>query len=139
MKAVQVPLSEVLQQRHGIRVDPTSRYPIAGVFGFGRGIILRESLLGDETKYQTLTPLSVGDVVYSKVKAFEGAVTVVPPVGSGRFVSPEFPVFSVADSVDPDYLSPPLSLGGISRSAARKFERNWREKGTRSSNRLPGH
>jgi type I restriction enzyme S subunit len=51
-----------------------------------------------------LTPLFVGDVVYSKVKAFEGAVTVVPPSGSGRFVSPEFPVFSVADSVDSHYL-----------------------------------
>lgn len=104
MTVSQVRLSCLLKQRRGEQVIPSTTYSIAGVFGFGKGLILREAISGSETKYKSLTPLKAGDVVYSKVKAFEGAITVVPAAGHGRFVSPEFPVFRVSDSVNADYL-----------------------------------
>ena len=104
MTVSQVRLSRLLKQRRGEQIIPSTTYSIAGVFGFGKGLILREAISGSETKYKSLTPLKAGDVVYSKVKAFEGAITVVPAAGHGRFVSPEFPVFGVSDSVNADYL-----------------------------------
>ncbi|MBL8926555.1 MAG: hypothetical protein JNM77_09960 [Pseudonocardia sp.] len=109
----QIPLHQILRQKRGVKVVAGTTYSMAGVSGFGRGLILREPLLGAETKYSSLTPLGVGDVVYSKVKAFEGAITVVPPTGHGRFVSPEFPVFTVADSTDPAYLHHLLAWPGF--------------------------
>ena len=104
-----VPLRNLLTQRRGVQVVPSTTYPMAGVFGFGKGLIVREPILGSETKYKTLTPLKTDDLVYSKVKAFEGAITVVPTAGHGRFVSPEFPVFEVSDLIVADYLQHLLS------------------------------
>lgn len=104
MKVDWVPLRRVLRQRTGQKVEQSALYPIAGVAGFGRGVILREALLGRETSYRTLTRLTSGDVVYSKLKAFEGAIAVVPDQAANYFVSPEFPVFEVEPSVNTAYL-----------------------------------
>jgi type I restriction enzyme, S subunit len=106
-------LGEVLAARTGQPVDPDGTYAIAGVYGFSRGLLLRTAIKGADTSYRTLTQLREGDVVYSKVKAFEGAITVVPQEGDGRFVSPEFPVFAVADSVDRSYLRHALAWEGF--------------------------
>lgn len=108
-----VALQSILDRRDSVPTEEDTVYPIAGVFGFGRGLIHRPSIRGDETKYATLTRLQEGDVVYSKVKAFEGAITVVGPEGEGRFVSPEFPVFAVADLVAPAYLRHVLAWDGF--------------------------
>lgn len=97
-------LAEVLTPKGGEALDPDGDYPIAGVLGFGRGLLFRATIKGSETKYMSFARLSAGDVVYSKVKAFEGAVTVVPPEGEGRYVSPEFPVFALDEAVDPAFL-----------------------------------
>ena len=99
-----VELGEVLTARSGERVDPSNRYPIAGVFGFGRGVLLRKPIAGTETGYKTLTKLSTGDVVYSKLKAFEGAIACVHSAADGHYVSPEFPVFRVDPRVSWRYL-----------------------------------
>ncbi|GAB3264976.1 hypothetical protein GCM10027425_30220 [Alteromonas gracilis] len=57
-----------------------------------------------DTKYKSFTQLGQNDVVYSKLGAFEGAVAVVPVSYEGFYVSPEFPVFEVDDSVDTAFL-----------------------------------
>lgn len=106
-------LREVLRHRPSEPVIASESYPISGVYGFGRGLLLRDRILGSDTKYGSLTRLSTGDVVYSKVKAFEGAVTVVPDEGDGRYVSPEFPVFAVDDSIDSGFLRHYLAWDGF--------------------------
>lgn len=117
------PLSEYLVQRHDASlVMAGARYPIAGVLGFGRGILHRPAIDGSETSYSQMTRLEVGDVVYSKVKAFEGAVAIASESDSGRFVSPEFPVFSMGDGLDPNYLRHVLAsevfVAGLKRSSS---------------------
>lgn len=97
-------LGDILTQRVGEPVLPESIYPISGVYSFGRGLLKRETLRGTETKYPTMTRLSRGDVVYSKLGAFECAVAVVDDLHRDRFVSPEFPVFEVDIEVEPKYL-----------------------------------
>lgn len=97
-------LAEVLTPRNGEELVSDRDYPIAGVLGFGRGLLLRQAIKGCQTKYKSFTRLLPGDVVYSKIKAFEGAVTVVSHEGDGRYVSPEFPVFALDEAVDPGFL-----------------------------------
>lgn len=99
-----VPLGELLRPRMGGEVEPASVYPIAGVYGFGRGVLIRDSIVGAQTGYKSLTRLGVGDVVYSKLKAFEGAIACVHQEADGYYVSPEFPVFEVDPAVSWRYL-----------------------------------
>jgi type I restriction enzyme, S subunit len=99
-----VPLGDILTPRGGVPVEPATSYPVAGVYGFGRGVLVRGTITGLETGYKTLTRLTTGDVVYSKLKAFEGAIACVHKEADGRYVSPEFPVFSVDQSVSWRYL-----------------------------------
>jgi len=81
-------------------------YPIAGVYGFGRGLFRRGPIHGDETSYQKLNRLTSGRLVMSRLKAFEGALTVVPPEFDGWYLSPEFPTFEIdATQADERYLA----------------------------------
>lgn len=111
-------------------LEPDTTYPIAGVLGFGRGLLLRDPIKGSATKYEWMTQLHEGDIVYSKVKAFEGAVTVVDEGGAERFVSPEFPVFEVDPDVEGAYLRHYLAsdrfnaqLRALSRGVGARRER----------------
>ncbi|RXZ47354.1 restriction endonuclease subunit S [Agromyces fucosus] len=102
--AGRVALGELLSVKSGVPVEPEVTYPIAGVYSFGRGLLRRQDLLGQDTKYKTFARLAAGDVVYSKLGAFEGAVALVDPSNAGRYVSPEFPVFTVQGPVDRSFL-----------------------------------
>lgn len=89
-----VRLGAVLRQSdEAVRVKPDEQYPIAGVYGFGRGLFAREPIFGRDTSYSELNRLREGMFVVSRVKAWEGAVGVVPRELDGYFVSKEFPSF----------------------------------------------
>jgi type I restriction enzyme S subunit len=97
-------IGDVLQPKAMEMVDRDATYQIAGLYSFGRGLLSRGTLHGADTKYKSFTRLDHNDVLYSKLGAFEGAVAVVPGSYEGFYVSPEFPVFKILDSVDPAYL-----------------------------------
>jgi type I restriction enzyme, S subunit len=82
-----------------VPVDPSESYPIAGVYGFGRGVFAREPIEGSSTSYRTLYRLHEGQLVISRLKAFEGAVAIVPRGLDGYFVSQEFPTFAIDENV----------------------------------------
>lgn len=88
-----------------VEVVPDSEYPIAGVYSFGRGLFERGTLLGSKTKYARLNRLHSGQLVVSKLKAWEGALAVVPPVFDGFMASPEFPTFTLRGELDPHFLA----------------------------------
>ena len=94
-----VPLSEILELTvDPCAVEPDAAYPILGVYGFARGPIARPPVRGSEISATTLYKVRKGQLVYSRLKAFEGAYTVVPPELDGYFTSNEFPAFDI----DPD-------------------------------------
>jgi len=102
-----VSLGELLRQSDDpVKVVGDAKYQIAGVYGFGRGLFARAPILGSQTSYTELNRLHAGTFVISRVKAWEGAVGVVPPELDGYFVSKEFPSF-VADQerIDLHWLS----------------------------------
>ncbi|MFC7101230.1 restriction endonuclease subunit S [Nonomuraea rubra] len=89
-------------------------YRIAGIYSFGKGLIKRPTITGNETAYKALSRLTTGQLVMSKLNAWEGALAVVPEEFSGAHVSPEYPVFDIIEAeADVRYIShlvswPPL-------------------------------
>ena len=126
-----VPLSEVLvEKRYPVKVVATNVYPTIGVLNVGRGSFKRADLLGASTKYQTLFQVRSAQVIFSKLKAFEGAIAVVPPEHDGHYVSSEFPTFSLREGISPEYLAHVLrseqftkQLRHVSRGVGARRER----------------
>lgn len=79
-------------------------YPIVGVLGFGRGLLYRDAVTADSTSYKQLHMIRPGQLIYSKLKAFEGAITVVPVPHAPSFASPEFPTYSCTDNALPSFV-----------------------------------
>lgn len=91
-----VPLGDLLTLNLDPRMlEPDCRYPIAGVYGFGRGIIRRPAILGQEISATQLFQIKSGQFIYSRLKSFEGAFAIVTEDADGYFVSNEFPTFNV--------------------------------------------
>lgn len=89
-----------------VEVVGADEYDIAGVYSFGRGLFARSRIFGSETSYRKLNRLHKGQLVLSRLKAFEGAVAVVPAEFDGWFLSPEFPTFRCIDNIlDSGYLA----------------------------------
>ncbi|MBB5774053.1 restriction endonuclease subunit S [Nonomuraea jabiensis] len=101
------PLGEAITlARCSVSVNADHEYRIAGIYSFGRGLIKRPTITGNETAYKALSRLNTGQLVMSKLNAWEGALTVVPEEFSGAHVSPEYPVFDIIEAeADVRYIS----------------------------------
>jgi len=102
-----VRLGEVLRRSElNVSVEAARSYQFAGVYCFGRGVFRGQERIGSQFAYRSLTRLEVGDFVYPKLMAWEGAFGIVPSNCDGCFVSPEFPVFKLRrDQIIPQFLS----------------------------------
>lgn len=90
------PLGDVLElDLKQVPVQSEETYQIAGVYGYGRGLFARGAIKGSDTQYKHLHQLRSSTLVLSKLKAFEGALTVVAPNYNDHFLSPEFPTFTI--------------------------------------------
>ncbi|MDX2814247.1 restriction endonuclease subunit S [Streptomyces sp. PA03-5A] len=86
-----------------IPITATAFYDIVGVLNRGRGLLLREPIAGDETSYKTLNRIRPNQIVYSRLKAFEGAITVAPNDLGEVYASQEFPTFTCGERMLPEY------------------------------------
>ncbi|GAA5002115.1 hypothetical protein GCM10025734_38430 [Kitasatospora paranensis] len=86
-----------------VKVDPMQVYDIVGVLNRGRGLLYRDPLPGSETSYQTLNLIGPNQIVYSRLKAFEGAITVAPSNLAQVYASQEFPTFTCGPRLLPNY------------------------------------
>lgn len=85
-------------------VDPDGVYERAGVLGFGRGLFAHGPMRGSQTKYTKLRHVHKGQLVMSRLKAFEGAVAVATPEFDGSVVSQEFVTFTPKAGVNPHWV-----------------------------------
>jgi type I restriction enzyme, S subunit len=83
------------RERDEVSLSQTDSYATAGILSYGRGLFKRPVILGSQTSYKHYYRLSVGQFVYSKLFAWEGALAVVDTEFDGYFVSQEFPTFSI--------------------------------------------
>jgi type I restriction enzyme S subunit len=94
-----VRLGDVLSlDRDEVAVDPSASYEIAGVRSFGRGLFDRETIAGAATRYPKLYRLRSDQIVMSRLFAWEGALAHVGAEFDGKFVSSEFPTFTIDTS-----------------------------------------
>jgi len=78
--------------RRPVTVQIEGEYPELGVRSFGKGTFHKPILLGSELTWQKLFRIRAGDIVFSNIKAWEGAVAVAGPnddarVGSHRYLT----------------------------------------------------
>lgn len=101
-----VPMGEVVSLAlDAVPVELDKTYHTAGIYSFGRGLFARPPITGTETKYKTLFRLQADQLVLSRLKAWEGAIAVVPADFQGRYVSQEYPTFDVnRKRAEPAYL-----------------------------------
>ncbi len=101
---VRAPLARFLTPNvESVDVDPKQTYPTVGVLNRGRGLLYRDPVAGSSTSYKKLNRIGPGVLVYSRLKAFEGAITITPDDLPESFASQEFPTFAFAPDADPDF------------------------------------
>jgi type I restriction enzyme, S subunit len=100
------PLGDVLARANqSTPVITTASYSIVGIYSFGKGLIKRDVIGGADTTYRSLTLLRTGQLVMSKLNAWEGALSFVTDDFDGTYVSPEYPVFEIdRESADASYM-----------------------------------
>ncbi len=91
-----VELGEVLtSDRQPVALEPETEYPTVGILSYGRGLFARPIVRGRDVSYSKYFRVQTDQFIYSKLFAWEGALTLVPEGFDGFFVSPEFPTFTV--------------------------------------------
>ena len=78
--------------RRPVEIEPDKSYPELGVRSFGRGTFHKPPLQGSQLTWQKLFRVEEGDLVFSNIKAWEGAFAVAGPtdhgcVGSHRYLT----------------------------------------------------
>ncbi|MCK0507493.1 restriction endonuclease subunit S [Aromatoleum anaerobium] len=76
--------------RRPVDIREDQAYPELGIRSFGRGPFHKPALSGADVGTKRLFRIEPGDLVFSNVFAWEGAIAVVSPVDAGRFGSHRF-------------------------------------------------
>jgi type I restriction enzyme S subunit len=101
----QTKLSEAISlRRPQVAVVPQGTYRVLGVRRSGEGFIDRGFIRGSDTGYAKLAVVGPNELVYRKLTAWEGPISVSTEAEVGGMLSPEFPVFKI----DPEVLRPAL-------------------------------
>lgn len=83
--------------RRPVEIRHDQAYPELGIRSFGKGTFHKPPLSGSEVGTKRLFRIEPGDLVFSNVFAWEGAIAVASPADAGRFGSHRF-ITCVVDS-----------------------------------------
>ncbi|WP_417702904.1 restriction endonuclease subunit S [Pseudomonas sp.] len=73
--------------RRPVEIRPDATYPELGLRSYGKGTFHKPALLGCEVGNKRLFEIKAGDLLFSNVFAWEGAVAVAKPEDDGRYGS----------------------------------------------------
>ena len=76
--------------RRSVEISHDQTYPELGIRSFGRGTFHKPALSGADVGSKRLFRIEPGDLVFSNVFAWEGAIAVASPADMGRFGSHRF-------------------------------------------------
>lgn len=71
-------------------IDPGASYPELGIRSFGKGTFHKPAISGMELGTKRLFRIEAGDLLFSNVFAWEGAIAIARPDDNGRFGSHRF-------------------------------------------------
>ncbi|MHB8235970.1 MAG: restriction endonuclease subunit S [Acidithiobacillus ferrivorans] len=96
------PMAEVAPLvRREVAIELEGIYPELGIRSFGKGTFHKPPLTGADVGTKRLFSIEPGDLLFSNVFAWEGAIAVAQPGDAGRFGSHRF----ITCCVDPDITS----------------------------------
>lgn len=79
------PMAEVAPLvRRPVEIDPDGEYPELGVRSFGRGTFHKPVLAGADLSWQKLFRIEENDLIFSNIKAWEGAFAIADENDHGR-------------------------------------------------------
>lgn len=85
------PMSEVAPLvRRQVVIEPEASYPELGIRSFGNGTFHKPAVPGIELGNKRLFRIEAGDLLFSNVFAWEGAIAIAGPADAGRFGSHRF-------------------------------------------------
>lgn len=91
--------------RRPVEVRPDATYPELGLRSYGKGTFHKPALLGSEVGNKRLFEIKAGDLLFSNVFAWEGAVAVAKPEDDGRYGSHRYITCNVDKSrADTSYI-----------------------------------
>ena len=76
--------------RRPVEIQPDEWYPELGIRSFGKGTFHKDPVKGSEVGSKRLFHIEPGDLLFSNVFSWEGAIAVVQPADRGRFGSHRF-------------------------------------------------
>jgi len=89
--APRAPMTEVAPVvRRPVAIDPDAWYPELGIRSFGKGTFHKDPIKGSGLGSKRLFQIVPGDLLFSNVFSWEGAIAVVQPEDKGRFGSHRF-------------------------------------------------
>ena len=89
--APRAPMAEIAPVvRRQVEVQPDEWYPELGIRSFGKGTFHKNPLKGSEAGSKRLYSIEPGDLLFSNVFSWEGAIAVVKPKDKDRFGSHRF-------------------------------------------------
>lgn len=125
------PMSEVapLVRRQVTEIDPNGSYPALGVRSFGRGTFHKPTIPGSDITWQKLFRVEQGDLLFSNIKAWEGAFAVAVESDHGRYGSHRYlTCVPVAGIMTPRflwyYLQSPEGIQKVQRASPGSADRN---------------
>lgn len=125
-----VPLSEVAPLvRRVVEIDPNETYTELGVRSFNKGTFHRRRVQGAEFNWQDLYRIRVGDLVFSNIMAWEGAVALACSaddgcVGNHRMLTCECDRRRVVPSFIAEYFKTPEGMRKLVAASTGTVARN---------------
>lgn len=100
-------LSILLKEKsEKVKKENDKEYKQVTIKLYGKGVLLRQKITGDEIKTDGQYVVSAGDYIMSKIDARNGAFGIVPENLDGAIVTSSFPYFEInTDLIDPKYLN----------------------------------
>ncbi|MCW5651107.1 MAG: restriction endonuclease subunit S [Ramlibacter sp.] len=101
--------------RRPVEIDPNTTYPELGLRSYGKGTFHKPALMGAEVGNKRLFQIKGGDLLFSNVFAWEGAVAVALPEDDGRYGSHRY-ITCAVDATQADtvflhrYLTTPTGI-----------------------------
>ncbi|MGY3214507.1 restriction endonuclease subunit S [Mucilaginibacter sp. HD30] len=74
-------------------------YSMIGVYSYGKGLFIKEDLLGMNTSYKSFYKLKANHIVLSQLFGWEGAISLCSKKFEGKYVSSQFPTFLVKENL----------------------------------------
>jgi type I restriction enzyme S subunit len=76
--------------RRPVEIEADAEYPELGIRSFGKGTFHKPAIRGDELNGKRIYRIEAGDLLFSNVFSWEGAVAVARPEDHGRYGSHRF-------------------------------------------------